>query len=227
MTDTSDSFVQEVSEELRKDQIMGYIRRFGWIVVLVVVGSVGATAYFEYQNSNERAAAEATGEALLSALNEDDVDARIVALNELATSGGSSSSLAQFLNAQELLGNDRKDEALAMLDQIATNSEIEPIYRDLGALKAVMIRGATVDAAQRHSSLDSLAEPGRPFRVSALEQKAIVFIDEGKADDAINLLNDLLLEPNVSQAQTARWQQVIVALGGEANTPVALGSGDQ
>ena len=36
MSDT-DSFIDEVTEEVRKDRLYGYLRRYGWIAVLVIL----------------------------------------------------------------------------------------------------------------------------------------------------------------------------------------------
>ena len=227
MTDTSDSFVQEISEELRKDQLTGYARKYGWIVVAVVLGVVGTTAYLEYERSQTEAAAKKKGELFLSALNDADPEARTAALGEIATRDEEAAALATFLHANGLLEADNEEAALNALDALATDATTDQVYRDLAALKALMIRGDSLDMAQRQSALDVLAAPGRPFRISALEQKAVALIDAGETEQAIEQFNALLQEPNVSQAQQARWQQVIVALGGEAQLPVQLGSGDQ
>ena len=40
----SDSFIDEVTEEVRRDRLFGYFRRYGWIaavVIVVVVGGAG------------------------------------------------------------------------------------------------------------------------------------------------------------------------------------------
>ena len=227
MTDTSESFVQEVSEELRKDQLMGYAKRYGWILVAIVVGAVGTTAYLELERSKQQTAAEESGEALLGALNLDESANRVEALATIASGADGAAVLAGFLSAQELLDSDQRAEALIKLDQLATDASVDPVYRDLASLKATMIRGSELSTELRHSTLDDLAGAGRPFRVAALEQKAIAFIDAGEAEKAITQLNALLQEPNVTQAQADRWQQLIVSLGGEPVDPVSLGASNQ
>lgn len=44
MSDT-DSFIEEVTEEVRRDRLFGLMRRYGWIAVLAVLLLVGGTAY--------------------------------------------------------------------------------------------------------------------------------------------------------------------------------------
>ena len=40
MSDT-DSFIEEVTEEVRRDQLYKYVRKYGWIAIALVVGVVG------------------------------------------------------------------------------------------------------------------------------------------------------------------------------------------
>ena len=47
MSDT-DSFLQEVSEELRRDKLYRNIRKYGWVAILLVILIVGAATYREY-----------------------------------------------------------------------------------------------------------------------------------------------------------------------------------
>ena len=47
----TDSFLQEVSEELRRDKLYRNMRKYGWIGLLLVVIIVGGAAYREYQKS--------------------------------------------------------------------------------------------------------------------------------------------------------------------------------
>ena len=50
MSDT-DSFIDEVTEEVRRDKLFGYFRRYGWIAALVILALVGTTAYNEWKKS--------------------------------------------------------------------------------------------------------------------------------------------------------------------------------
>ena len=59
MSDT-DSFLQEVSEELRRDKLYRNMRKYGWIGLLLVVIIVGGAAYREYQKS-QAAGRDGTG----------------------------------------------------------------------------------------------------------------------------------------------------------------------
>ncbi|MBC7675342.1 MAG: hypothetical protein H7173_04675, partial [Rhodoferax sp.] len=45
----NESFIDEVTEEVRRDKLFAMFRRYGWIGVLLVVGIVGGAAWTEWQ----------------------------------------------------------------------------------------------------------------------------------------------------------------------------------
>ena len=79
----TDSFIDEVTEEVRRDRLFGLMRRYGWIAVLVVLLVVGGAAYREYSRASQQAAAQALGDALLAALDNPDIAARSTALGQV------------------------------------------------------------------------------------------------------------------------------------------------
>ena len=56
MSDT-DSFIDEVNEEVRRDRFYFMLKRYGWIAVLAVILLVGGAAWNEYQKAQARAEA--------------------------------------------------------------------------------------------------------------------------------------------------------------------------
>ena len=58
MANQNDSFIDEVTEELRRDRLYGAMRRYGWIGVLLIVVIVGGAAWREYSLARDRAAAQ-------------------------------------------------------------------------------------------------------------------------------------------------------------------------
>ena len=76
----TDSFIDEVTEEVRRDQLFLLLRKYGWIAVVVVLLIVGSAAYLEWQRSQDTAAAQATGDAILAAMERDDAASRASAL---------------------------------------------------------------------------------------------------------------------------------------------------
>lgn len=208
-----DSFFNEVTEELRRDRIMNFMRRYGWIAVLLVVLIVGGAAWNEWRKANERASAEAFGDSVLAAMEQGDPSERLRALNEIETTGAQS-GLLQLLSAGELLETDR-DAALSALEAAANDSDLPEAYRQLAALKRVIAGGTTLPMDEREGVIAGLSQPGQPLRPLALEQSALLQLEQGNRDAAIEILTDMLSESGVTDSLRRRASQLVVALGGE------------
>ncbi len=206
----SDSFINEVTEEVRREKLYGYLRRYGWIGVAAVLLLVGGAAFNEYRAGQERAAAEATGDALLAALEVDDPTARAAAMAGIDTSGPSA-AVALLLRAATLEEAGDAAGAAEVLASLASNGDVPEMYRDLAAFKAAML--PTDDLAARKANLEALASPGRPFSLLAQEQLAYVALDEGDQAGAIAILERIVEDAAVTRGLRDRAQTLIVALG--------------
>ena len=222
----ADSFIEEVTEEVRRDRLFALMRKYGWIAILAVVLIVGGAAWNEWRKASERAAAQALGDAITAALAQPDAAARLQALTALEKAGAPGSRprarvIVDLLIAAQLVEAGKTAEAIDRLDTLARAEATPPLYRDLAALKAEILKGggaASESAGDRDARLQrlrDLATPGRPFRVLALEQIALVQIAAGDRDAAIASLREILDDPAAGQAIVQRSQQLIVALGGK------------
>lgn len=206
----SDSFINEVTEEVRREKLYGYLRRYGWIGVAAVLLLVGGAAFNEYRAGQERVAAEATGDALLAALEVDDPAARAAAMAGIDTSGPSA-AVALLLRAATLEEAGDAAGAAEVLGNLASNGDVPEMYRDLAAFKAAML--PTDDLAARKANLEALASPGRPFSLLAQEQLAYVALDEGDQAGAIAILERIVEDAAVTRGLRDRAQTLMVALG--------------
>ena len=97
----TDSFIDEVTDEVRRDRLYGLFRRWAWLAVVIVLGIVGAAAWVEYSRAQDRATAQAFGDALLAALEAPDPAARIAALGAVDASRPEGRVLLALLAAGE------------------------------------------------------------------------------------------------------------------------------
>lgn len=206
----SDSFIDEVAEEVRRDKLYGYLRRYGWIAVLVVFVVVGGAAWNEYRNAQARAAAEATGDALLEALEQDDMAARAAAITQVE-GNGSSIAVSALLTAATQQQAGETDAAAQTLAGLATNADVPEMYRDLAAFKSAML--PSDDDAARMLALEQLSQPGQPFRLLALEQIAYAELEKGETESAIATMRRIIEDAAVTRGLQERMQTLMVALG--------------
>lgn len=207
-----DSFINEVTEELRRDRALGYLRRYGWVAVLVVLLIVGGTGWNEWRKATARANAEAFGDAVLSALDNDNSADRVRALSQIDTTGAQA-GLVQLLAAGEMMEDDRAG-ALAALQSASEDTSLPEAYRQLAALKRIIAGGSDIPLAEREQLLSRLSQPGQPMRPIALEQTALLQLEQGNRETAIEILTDLLSQSDVSDALRRRATQLVTALGG-------------
>ena len=212
-----DSFIQEVNEEVRRERLFGYVRRYGWIAVLVVLLVVGGAGFNEWRKARAQAEAEAFGDAVLAALDRSGAEARVEALAGIEATG-SRAAILQLLRAAEAQQAGDTATALAAFAAVEADAELPSSYRQLAALQRVMLAGPTLDPAERESVLSGLAQPDAPFRPLAMEQIALMRIEAGERDAALAILRELLDEPQLTQGLRARAQQLIVSLGGAPGT---------
>ncbi len=207
-----DSFIEEVTEEVRRDRLYALFRRYGWVAVLVVLGIVGGAGWSEWQAARDEARAEAFGDAVLDALDLGAPAERSAALAAVPTDGEQTAILKLLLASDPV--EDRAG-ALAALEALSNDVAQPPSYRDLAVVRRVVIAGADMPLADRRAALDPIAAPGRPYRTMALEQMAYLLIEEGKTEDAIAQFTALLSDQESPGGLRARAEQMIVALGGE------------
>lgn len=211
----TDSFINEVSEEVRKDALYVYVRKYGWIAVLAVLAIVGGATWNEISKARTTSAAQATGDALIEALNANDPAARADALAAVETAGPASAVTA-LLTAGSQMDNDDRSAAAATLQSVATDPDAPQLYRDLAAFKVAMID--TGDAAARRTSLEALAQPGAVFGLLAQEQLALMDVAEGETDAAIARLRAIAEDAGVTRGLLERTQTLMVALGVDVST---------
>ncbi|WP_179380303.1 tetratricopeptide repeat protein [Jannaschia marina] len=212
----TDSFIDEVSEEVRRDRLYALLRRWGWLPALAIVVIVGGAGWSEWTKAREAEKARAFGDSLLTALGREDMEARRGALAELEATDPQEAALLSLLLATAALNGEGGDPAAAReeLLGLADATDVDATYRHLALLKA-MLAGGTGDAARDGLLLEELSAPGAPFRTLAVEQQALRALAAGDKGTAVTLLRALLDDAETTQDLRRRARQLIVALGAE------------
>lgn len=213
MSDT-DSFLNEVSEEIRRDRLFKLMKRYGWIAITLVVLLVGGAAAFEWNKASKRASAEALGDSILTAFQIEDPAERTKALGEI-NSDGATGAMLSLLAAAEAVQTDELASAITSLTAVAADTALPATYRHLAELKLILIQGDDIPADERISRLEPLAVAGSPYRLLAEEQMAVADISTGNNEAAMQRLQDILADGEVTAGLRRRVSQLIVALGGE------------
>ncbi|MDW9412471.1 tetratricopeptide repeat protein [Sinorhizobium meliloti] len=173
MVNQDDSFIREVNDELRSDQMKAVWRRFGGIIigiaVLIVLGTVGKVGYDYWQE----ASSSQSGDTFLAALNlarENKSDEALAALTELEKDGyGSYPVLAQLRVATLQAQKGETDSAVAAFSGIGRDTRIPAALRDAARLRAAYLLIDAGTYEQVSSEVEQLAVPQNAMRHSARE----------------------------------------------------------
>ena len=212
MSDT-DSFLQEVSEELRRDRLYKNLRKYGWIAILLVIVIVGAATYREYLKSQAAMDAQLFGTSIIDALNEKNAVDRISKLQKINAPGENAKAILAMLLSAETNGNNSSGLENSTLSDITQSLSIDDHYRDLLNFKILLASAETMKLDERRTAFEALSKPGNPFRLLAEEQMVLIEIELGNTDKAIKKISQILLDAELTAGLRNRATQMMIALG--------------
>ena len=209
----TDSFLQEVSEELRRDRLYRNIRKYGWLAILLVVLVVGGATYREYLKSKTETAAQLFGTSIINALGEKNIDDRISKLQKINAPGDNAKVIIAMLLSAELNGSESPTLEKSSLSTITEGSSIDAHYRELLNFKILLGSAETLSLEERATAFEALSKPGNPFRLLAEEQLALIELEQGYIDNAVEKISQILLDAELTAGLRNRATQMMIALG--------------
>ena len=212
MSDT-DSFLQEVSEELRRDRLYKNLRKYGWIAILLVIVIVGAATYREYLKSQAAMEAQLFGTSIIDALNEKNAVDRISKLQKINAPGENAKVILAMLLSAETNENNSPGLEKSTLSDITQSLSIDAHYRDLLNFKILLGSAETMNLDERRTAFEALSKSGNPFRLLAEEQMVLIEIELGNTDKAIKKISQILLDAELTAGLRNRATQMMIALG--------------
>jgi hypothetical protein len=206
----NDSFMAEVSDEVRRDRLFALFRRWAWLAILVVLLVVGGAAWNEWRKSRATSAAQELGDAVLAALLAPDAAARAEALAGIAAEGDAGAFIAMLAAAEAVAGG---ADVVVSNEEAAERAETAR-WQDAARLKAILAQADDLSPEERIARLEPLTAAGAPYRLLALEQTAYARVEQGETDAAVALLRDVIADGGVSEGLRWRASRMINALGG-------------
>ena len=192
----NESFIQEVSDEVRRDRLFTLFRKYGWIGVCLILLLVGGAGVNEWRKSKERRVAEQNGNELRAALkgfsdSEGSENYLIYLSKDLP-----GKSLA-VLNPSFLISKGVNSyEKLEHLEATANDPNLPIVLRDLALLYTFYISEANFE--EKMDMLDRLSGPDRPYRLLAIEAKIDLLLSKDAFTEALAEVK--LIEPNLSSS---------------------------
>ncbi|MEW4448373.1 tetratricopeptide repeat protein [Qipengyuania sp. JC766] len=215
-----DVLMREVDEAVRQDNFANFAKRFGVpILALVAVALLAFGGYLWWDRQNE-AAAEEQSETLISALDQieaGNLETGSAALDGLATEGeGGARAAAAMLQGGIALERGDSATAAERFAAVAADEAAPPAMRDLAVIREVAARFDTMQPAEVIRRLQPLAVEDNAYFGSAGELVAIAYLEQGKRQEAGDLLSRIARNEDVPEGLRARTRQLAGFLGVDA-----------
>lgn len=216
MTNT-DSFISEVTEEVRRDRLFRLFRRYSWIGVAAIILLVAGAAFNEWRKAQIQTAAETFGDGLRAATSEEDTHAALTALSNI-TANGDQRALIALTKAHILAAAGDDVQSIDELAMLAADQEISVVYRHLAELKIIWAQSEQMSLDEQFERLVELEKPGAPFRLLANETRAHALIKAGQFSEAKVILERIQEEAAVPQDLRLRVAQLLTTFEADSNT---------
>lgn len=219
----NEAFLREVDENLRREQLETFAKRYGtWLIAAVVIFLVAVAGWLYWQNRQQQIAS-AQSEELMSVYNDIGGGRLEVAkrrLQPLESSGNKIVRALAFLTeaAIALDSNDRAT-ALTKYRAITSDSGLPDSYRNLALVRATALEFDTIKPDEVISRMEPLTKPGNPWFGSAGELTGMAYVKQGQLQKAARLFTAISEDKTVPETIRNRAVQIAGTLEVESAAP--------
>ncbi|RIA47140.1 hypothetical protein DFR49_1709 [Hephaestia caeni] len=217
---TNEVFFREVDEELRRDEMAEFARRYGVWVIVAIVAALLALGGFLYWRHHQEQVAGTQGEQFqqaIQALGANKVDEASKQLAPLAASDiDGYRAMARFTEADILLQKNDLKGAAAKFASIAQDQSLAESFRDLALIRQTAAEYDSLKPDVVISRLRGLAVKGGPWFGSAGEMVALAYLRQGRRDLAGDLFGQIAATEHVPESIRQRAVQMSGTLGVDA-----------
>ena len=207
---------KEVDEDVRRDQMLRFWRKYRTYIVaaavLLLIGTAAGLGWREWRES-QRLAESAEFVAALALLEQGrnaEAGQALATFAEKARPGYA--ALARLREAGARLAGGERARAVATLDALAADATADTLMREVAALLAAVAAiddGAPADVAGR---LTALSVDSKPFRHLAREMQAVLALRTGDLDGARKIYIDLAQDAAAPSGVRERAGEVLASL---------------
>jgi hypothetical protein len=218
------AFLREVDDDLRRDQMTSFAKKWGKIIaIVVVVGLIVLAGFLYWQHRRGQQAAE-SGEQFVAVLDDVGVgratanDPRLAALAQ--SSGVGYQAVARLTQASLAARTDAAGAAKSFR-AIAADADLPQPVRDLALVRATTLEFDKLPPAEVIARMKPLAEPGAPWFGSAGELTGLAHLKMNRSDLAGPLFAKIAADDRVPGPLRGRAASMATALGQDVPAPAA------
>jgi hypothetical protein len=211
-----DSFIREVDEELRRDQLVTFWVRYGrWLIAAIVLGLVvlGGGLIWKDQKAKQAAADSEVLDAAVQQATSGNDAAAIKSLETLKVSSSEGYRATALLTEAAIkLQKQDLEGAAKIYANVAADESLPKAWRDLAAVRQTAVQYDRLAPDEVIKRLSPLAVKGNPWFGSAGELVGIAYIKKQRLAEAAKLFDAIAADPSVPESIRGRAGNMAASL---------------
>ena len=173
----SESFIKEVSEEVKRDKLFKILNKFKWPLFALIILLIGAVRGYEYYKFSKKAKAQKNGEFLVSAIDNLKNNGQIV------TEEMDKNFIYILIKLNEAKYFEEKSDiksATAAYEYIIRKHGENKFFNHYSKFQLYLMNPAeSLSDKKKIDVLDELSAPDGPLKLLAVEQKLYLYVKTG------------------------------------------------
>jgi len=209
----SDELLREVDEELKEENAKKLLRKIAPVLCVIVFTALTVAAGFEFVKYREQQHAMINETRLVQALTLADKGKNDEAMALLADMRKNAkddyATMAGFYQAELLLTENKTDEALKVLDEIATDEKTAEPMKNMALFSKISVAVDMPDAdyVALEKELDALVEQKTSWEHKAYEIKAVIALKTKNIESAKKYLQKIIDSPLAEKGLRMRSEE--------------------
>ena len=217
--ESSETFIREVDENLRRSQAEGFFRRWGALLIAAIVLLLVAAGAYLWWQSQQREQTSAQSEQLAAVIadvtggNSRTADARLA---QIASEGGDYGVLAQMTAAALALQNGNRAKALAAYQSVAAADDQPDAVRAAALMRQTALEFDGMKPEAVIARLQPYAQPGNAWFGTAGEMTAMAMLKQNRRGEAGRMFGQVAADKTLPESIRSRAVQIAGTLGVDA-----------
>jgi hypothetical protein len=215
--DITETFVREVDENLRRDQLSGFAKKYsGWIIaaVLLFLAASGGFIYWRgYQQKQNEQAVEQLAQVFTD-VSKGNIQTAPARLDKLSKDNSKAvRASAAFGRAAVAIEQNDPTLAASKFKAISQDDSLPRPFRDLALIRQTALEFDSLNPDEVIARMQPLTKPGAPWFASAGEMTGMALIKQGKKAEAGRLFAAIARDESAPDTVRARAVQMASSLG--------------